>query len=220
MIKVRQVTDSSNQSASGGLQTVFDAFAKSDGNEDGKISCEFVQQWLKKAGVSGISEDDIKKNFDKEQGGLDFNKFKQGIEKLAKDANQGKDDIMKKLTSVLPTTAKLGEKIDDLKSKLDSADKETIDKNSTGALQKVFDSFAKLGGNKDGKISCDSVQQWLKKADVSGISEDDVKKNFDKDGGLDFNEFKQGVEKLAKDANQGKEDILKKLTSVSTEKNL
>ncbi|KAG8179704.1 hypothetical protein JTE90_006610 [Oedothorax gibbosus] len=84
---------------------------------------------------------------------------------------------------------------------------------SGGAIQKAFDAYAKLSGSKDGKIKCDSVQQWLKKAGISGVSDDDAKKHFGKDGGLDLNEFKQGIEKLAKDIKQEKDDILKKLCS-------
>ncbi|KAG8197434.1 hypothetical protein JTE90_014919 [Oedothorax gibbosus] len=98
---------------------------------------------------------------------------------------------------------------DDSKKPADSSGQDP----SGGGIQQAFDAYVKLGGGKDGKIKSDSVQQWIKKAGIPGVSDDDCKKHFGKDGGLDLNEFKQGVEKLAKDKKQEKEDILKKLSS-------
>ncbi|KAG8186277.1 hypothetical protein JTE90_004621 [Oedothorax gibbosus] len=82
-----------------------------------------------------------------------------------------------------------------------------------GAMQKAFDAYAKLGGNIDGKIKSDSVQKWIKKAGISEVSDDDCKKHFGKDGGLDFKEMKQGIEKLAKEKKLEMKDIMKKLSS-------
>ncbi|KAG8199463.1 hypothetical protein JTE90_000328 [Oedothorax gibbosus] len=84
---------------------------------------------------------------------------------------------------------------------------------SDGGIQKAFDAYTRLDSSKDGKIKCGSVQQWIKKAGLPGVSDDDVKKHFGKDGGLDLKEFKQGIEKLAKEKKQEKEDIMKKLAS-------
>ncbi|KAG8179709.1 hypothetical protein JTE90_006615 [Oedothorax gibbosus] len=101
----------------GGIQKAFDAYAKLSGSKDGKIKCDSVQQWIKKAGISGVSDDDVKKHFGKD-GGLDLNEFKQGIEKLAKDKKQEKEDILKKLSSAMPSGGAATEKMDDIKSKL------------------------------------------------------------------------------------------------------
>ena len=113
----------SGQDKSGDIQKAFDAYAKLDGSKDGKLKSDSIQKWIKKAGIPGVSDEDIKKHFGKD-GGLDFNEFKQGIEKLAKEKKLEKDDIMKKLSSALPSGGGAmggapGKKDDDPKKKDD-----------------------------------------------------------------------------------------------------
>ncbi|KAG8194595.1 hypothetical protein JTE90_013330 [Oedothorax gibbosus] len=81
------------------------------------------------------------------------------------------------------------------------------------SIQKTFVAYVNLSRSEDGKIDADSVQKWFLKASIPGLYGADVKKYFSKKGGLDFNEFQEGIEKLAKENNEDKEDIVKKLAS-------
>ncbi|KAG8201842.1 hypothetical protein JTE90_027322 [Oedothorax gibbosus] len=78
-------------------------------------------------------------------------------------------------------------------------------------LEDLFEIFTSANG-KDGKLTSDTMQQWIKKAEIPDITEDDVKKYFGRDGGLDLDEFQKAVEKLANEKKHEKEIIVKELS--------
>lgn len=89
-------------------------------------------------------------------------------------------------------------------------------------LQKTFNTFSKIAGNKDGKLSGATAKHWLKQAGVIGdeshqISENDSDKCLPKsaregEDGMDLQEFEQYVEDLAKEKEIDANNLRSKLS--------
>lgn len=103
---------------------------------------------------------------------------------------------------------------------MSSTDEPSTDEASSD-LQKTFDTFSKIAGNNDGKLSGAAAKQWLLQAGVVGdeshqISENEADKCLPESAiqgdGMDMKEFEQYIADLAKDKGIDANDIKNKLS--------